>query len=141
MKMCFLAFRFQTHIQNVPFCFFLVSKPILESLHYLQTIMIFFLSCPGLFQTKSSRVPTMAKDGKDPFSLRRIPSVWINSWRRPSSMAAPRGLPPAAGQRTTTTTRNAGRSEFTRAVSPCRAAALVLQDGRRLRGVLYSSHE
>lgn len=110
----------------------MVSKPILESLHYLQNIMIFFLSCPGSFQTKSSRVPTTARDGKDPFSLRRIPSVWISSWRRPSSTAAPRGLPPAAAQRTTTTTRNAGRSEFTRAVSPCRAAAVMLQDGRKV---------
>uniref|UniRef100_A0A8C4NSZ3 SNW domain-containing protein 1 n=1 Tax=Dicentrarchus labrax TaxID=13489 RepID=A0A8C4NSZ3_DICLA len=74
----------------------------------------------GLFQTKSSQVPTTGRDGKGQSSLRRIPSVWTSSWRRPSSTAAPRGLPPAAAQRTTTTTRNAGRSECDRVQSPCR---------------------
>uniref|UniRef100_A0A8C9YAS5 SNW domain-containing protein 1 n=1 Tax=Sander lucioperca TaxID=283035 RepID=A0A8C9YAS5_SANLU len=65
----------------------------------------------GLFQTKSSQVPTTGRGGKVQSSLRRIPSDWTSSWRRPSSTAAPRGRPPAAAQRTTTTTRNAGRSE------------------------------
>uniref|UniRef100_A0A8C2X0F8 SNW domain-containing protein 1 n=1 Tax=Cyclopterus lumpus TaxID=8103 RepID=A0A8C2X0F8_CYCLU len=58
-----------------------------------------------------SQVPTTGRGGKGQSSLRRIPSVWTSSWRRPSSTAAPRGRPPAAAQRTTTTTRNAGRSE------------------------------
>lgn len=73
-----------------------------------------FFFCPtpsGLFQTKSSQVQIMGRDEKDPFSLRRIPSVWTSSWRRPSNTAAPRGLPPAVDQRMITTRRSAGRSE------------------------------
>uniref|UniRef100_A0A7N8X1B9 SNW domain-containing protein 1 n=1 Tax=Mastacembelus armatus TaxID=205130 RepID=A0A7N8X1B9_9TELE len=66
----------------------------------------------GLFQTKSSQVLTMVKDGMGLSSLRRIPSVWISSWNRPNSTAAPRGPPPVAALRMTTTTRSAGRSEL-----------------------------
>uniref|UniRef100_A0A667Y755 SNW domain-containing protein 1 n=1 Tax=Myripristis murdjan TaxID=586833 RepID=A0A667Y755_9TELE len=65
----------------------------------------------GSFQTGSSQVPTTGRGEKGRCSLRRIPSVWTSSWRRLNSTAAPRGLPPAAAPRTTTTRRNAGRSE------------------------------
>lgn len=101
-------------------------------MNLLPTIMIFFFfSCPpsGLFQTKNSQVPITGRGGKVQFSLRRIPSVWTSSWRRPSSTAAPRGPPPAAAQKTTTMTRNAGRSECDQAQGPCRAAASMLEDG------------
>lgn len=53
----------------------------------------------------------MGRGERDPFSLRRIPSAWTSSWRRPSNTAAPRGLPPAVDQRMTTTRRSAGRSK------------------------------
>lgn len=75
---------------------------------------LFCFFCPtpsGLFQTKSSQVQIMGRDERDPFSLRRIPSVWTSSWRRPSNTAAPRGLPLAVDQRMITTRRSAGRSE------------------------------
>uniref|UniRef100_A0A8C2X8I7 SNW domain-containing protein 1 n=1 Tax=Cyclopterus lumpus TaxID=8103 RepID=A0A8C2X8I7_CYCLU len=85
------------------------SKNIDKDLH---PVIIFSFSLSGSFQTKSSQVPTTGRGGKGQSSLRRIPSVWTSSWRRPSSTAAPRGRPPAAAQRTTTTTRNAGRSEL-----------------------------
>lgn len=78
------------------------------------TILLLFFFCPtpsGLFRTKSSQVQIMGRDERDPFSLRRIPSVWTSSWRRPSNTAAPRGLPPAVDQRMITTRRSAGRSE------------------------------
>uniref|UniRef100_A0AAX7V2U8 SNW domain-containing protein 1 n=1 Tax=Astatotilapia calliptera TaxID=8154 RepID=A0AAX7V2U8_ASTCA len=70
-------------------------------------------SCPlsGLPQTKSSQAPTTGRGAKDLFSLRRIPSVWINFWSKPSSTAALRGHPLATAPRMTTTTRSAGRSE------------------------------
>uniref|UniRef100_A0A674NLB7 SNW domain-containing protein 1 n=1 Tax=Takifugu rubripes TaxID=31033 RepID=A0A674NLB7_TAKRU len=72
----------------------------------------FFCPTPsGLFQTKSSQVQIMGRDERDPFSLRRIPSVWTSSWRRPSNTAAPRGLPLAVDQRMITTRRSVGRSE------------------------------
>uniref|UniRef100_A0A672ZD48 SNW domain-containing protein 1 n=1 Tax=Sphaeramia orbicularis TaxID=375764 RepID=A0A672ZD48_9TELE len=64
-----------------------------------------------LYQTKSSPVQTTARGGTDRSSLRRIPSVWTSSWRRPSSTGALRDPPPAAAPRMTTMTRNAGRSE------------------------------
>lgn len=72
-----------------------------------------FSSCPplGLSQTKTSWVPIMGKGGKGPFSLKRIPSVSISSWKKPSSTAAPRGPQQAAAPKTTTTTKNVGRSE------------------------------
>lgn len=91
---------------------------------------LFYFSFPplGLFQTESSQVPTTGRGEKARSSLRRIPSVWTSSWRRPSSTAAPRGRPPAAARRTTTTTRSAGRSENGREQSPCRAAASMLEE-------------
>uniref|UniRef100_A0A668UY42 SNW domain-containing protein 1 n=1 Tax=Oreochromis aureus TaxID=47969 RepID=A0A668UY42_OREAU len=61
--------------------------------------------------TKSSQALTTGRGAKDLFSLRRIPSVWINSWSKPSSTAALRGHPLATAPRMTTTTRSAGRSE------------------------------
>uniref|UniRef100_A0A665VZZ5 SNW domain-containing protein 1 n=1 Tax=Echeneis naucrates TaxID=173247 RepID=A0A665VZZ5_ECHNA len=67
----------------------------------------------GLLQAKSSQVLTTGRGEMDQCSLRRIPLVWTSSWRRPSSTVLPRGPLPAAAQRTTTTTRNAGRSEST----------------------------
>lgn len=96
------------------------------------TLSVIFLFSPppsDLFQTKGSRALITRRDGTGRFSLRRIPSVWTSSWSKPSSTAALRGPPTAAAQRTTTTIRNAGRSEHKRAQSPCRAAASVLEDG------------
>lgn len=78
----------------------------------------------GLFPTDSSQVPTMNRGARVRFSLRRIPSVWTSSCRRPSSTAAPRGPRPAAAPKTTTTTRNAGRSESSRAPRPVRRLKL-----------------
>lgn len=43
-------------------------------------------------------------------------------------MAAPRDHPPAAAQRMTTTTRNAGRSESTPAQSPLRTVDSMFED-------------
>uniref|UniRef100_A0A8C7Y6P3 SNW domain-containing protein 1 n=1 Tax=Oryzias sinensis TaxID=183150 RepID=A0A8C7Y6P3_9TELE len=59
----------------------------------------------------TSLVPIMDRGEKARSSLRRILSVWTNSWSRPSSTAAPKGRPPATAPKTTTMTRNAGRSE------------------------------
>ncbi len=96
----------------------------------LQPTRIILSSFPsGLFLTKSSQVPTTGRGEKGQSSLRRIPAVWTSAWRRPSSTEAPRGLPPAAAQRMTTTTRNAGRSESGRAQGPHRAAASMSEDG------------
>uniref|UniRef100_A0AAY4DX44 SNW domain-containing protein 1 n=1 Tax=Denticeps clupeoides TaxID=299321 RepID=A0AAY4DX44_9TELE len=64
----------------------------------------------GLCLIGSSPAPTTGPAGMDLSSLRRILSVWISSWRKPSSTVAP-NVPPEAGPRTTTTRRSAGRSE------------------------------
>uniref|UniRef100_A0A8D3D1C8 SNW domain-containing protein 1 n=1 Tax=Scophthalmus maximus TaxID=52904 RepID=A0A8D3D1C8_SCOMX len=88
-----------------------------------QTTLIRSCRTTVLPQAKSSQVPTTGRGGMGPSSLRRTPSVWTSSWRRPSSTAAPRGPRPAGAQRTTTTIRSGGRSEK-------RVAAKSAQDGR-----------
>lgn len=75
------------------------------------TFFLLFLSTVGLSQTKTSWVPITGKGGKGPFSLKRIPSVLISSWKKPSSTVAPRGPQQAAAPKTTTTTKSVGRSE------------------------------
>lgn len=74
----------------------------------------------------------MARGERDPFSLRRIPSVWTSFWRRPSNTAAPRGLPPAVDQRMITTRRSAGRSEKRQARVHAAAKVLGLRIYSRL---------
>uniref|UniRef100_A0A674MKH9 SNW domain-containing protein 1 n=1 Tax=Takifugu rubripes TaxID=31033 RepID=A0A674MKH9_TAKRU len=84
---------------------------LMQNNRYCGSPCYFVTSFMCLFQTKSSQVQIMGRDERDPFSLRRIPSVWTSSWRRPSNTAAPRGLPLAVDQRMITTRRSVGRSE------------------------------
>lgn len=99
---------------------------------------LFFFSSSDLFQEKSSQVLIMVRDGKDQSSLRRIPSVWTSSWSRPSSTVAPKGPPPVAGQRTTTTTRNGERSE--RAVCSRQACCIWYEGSLQFDDCFWYTH-
>ncbi|KAG9336662.1 hypothetical protein JZ751_003009 [Albula glossodonta] len=75
-------------------------------------VMIWTPLCKAadLSPTVNSAGLTMDLAGMAPCSLKRIPSVWINSWRRPSSTVDPKGHPPVDAQRIMTTTKSAERN-------------------------------
>uniref|UniRef100_A0A4W4GTN1 SNW domain-containing protein 1 n=1 Tax=Electrophorus electricus TaxID=8005 RepID=A0A4W4GTN1_ELEEL len=65
----------------------------------------------GLCLIGSSLALTTVHAGMDLSNLRRILSVWTNSWRRPSNMVVPKDHPPVGALRTMTMRKSAGRSE------------------------------